>query len=83
MATVVERELDSRTRFAARRQASAEAAWVARQVNGRVEADALTSSGERHRRICEKAYFKAMDRGFAPGMELCDWLEAEREVDDA
>ena len=38
---------------------------------------------ERHKRIQELAYFKAQARGFAPGHELEDWLEAEREVDEA
>jgi hypothetical protein len=32
------------------------------------------------RRIEMQAYFKAKARGFAPGYELQDWLEAEREV---
>jgi hypothetical protein len=32
------------------------------------------------RRIEMNAYFKAKARGFAPGYELQDWLEAEREV---
>ena len=32
------------------------------------------------RRIEMSAYFKARARGFAPGYELQDWLEAEREV---
>jgi hypothetical protein len=32
--------------------------------------------------IREAAYCKAEARGFAPGHELDDWLEAEREVDD-
>lgn len=27
------------------------------------------------------AYFRAEHRGFAPGGELEDWLEAEREID--
>jgi Protein of unknown function (DUF2934) len=36
---------------------------------------------ERHRRISELAYRRAAERGFAPGNELEDWLEAEREVD--
>ena len=36
---------------------------------------------ERHRRICELAYRRAEQRGFAPGGEVDDWLEAEREVD--
>ncbi len=30
--------------------------------------------------IAERAYFKALDRGFAPGHELEDWLAAEREL---
>jgi hypothetical protein len=36
---------------------------------------------ERHRRICDLAYRRAEMRGFAPGHEQEDWLEAEREVD--
>jgi Protein of unknown function (DUF2934) len=36
---------------------------------------------ERYRRICELAYRRAEQRGFAPGSEVEDWLEAEREVD--
>jgi hypothetical protein len=36
---------------------------------------------ERHRRIGELAYRRASQRGFAPGNEVEDWLEAEREVD--
>jgi len=31
--------------------------------------------------IARAAYFRAMDRGFAPGDELADWLAAEAEVD--
>ncbi len=38
---------------------------------------------ERRRRIAQAAYFKSEHRGFAPGMELEDWLEAESEIDDA
>lgn len=37
----------------------------------------------RRRRIAEAAYFKSEHRGFAAGMELEDWLEAESEIDDA
>ena len=36
---------------------------------------------EWHRRIAEAAYFKAERRGFLPGLELQDWLEAERDID--
>ena len=36
---------------------------------------------ERHARIAEVAYRIAGHRGFTPGSEIADWLEAEREVD--
>jgi hypothetical protein len=35
----------------------------------------------RHQKIAEAAYFKAEQRGFAPGHALDDWLAAEREID--
>lgn len=31
-------------------------------------------------RVSEAAYLKAEQRGFEPGYELSDWLEAEQEV---
>ncbi len=31
-------------------------------------------------RIAELAYYKAESRGFEPGYEINDWLEAEREL---
>jgi hypothetical protein len=34
---------------------------------------------DRDAKIAELAYFKAESRGFEPGYELDDWLEAERE----
>ena len=39
------------------------------------------TAAERHRRISDLAYKRAEQRGFAPGNETEDWLEAEREVD--
>ncbi len=30
--------------------------------------------------VAQRAYYKAEKRGFTPGNELDDWLEAEREV---
>jgi hypothetical protein len=39
------------------------------------------TAAERHSRICDLAYRRAEQRGFAPGNEVEDWLEAEREVD--
>jgi hypothetical protein len=35
----------------------------------------------RHTLIAESAYLRAERRGFAPGHETDDWLEAEAEVD--
>jgi hypothetical protein len=36
---------------------------------------------ERRQRISEAAYYRAERRGFAPGYEERDWLEAESEMD--
>ena len=38
------------------------------------------SPEEVYRLIQESAYFKAKARGFAPGHEVQDWIEAELEV---
>lgn len=38
-------------------------------------------SDTREARIAERAYWRAEQRGFMPGQELDDWLQAEREVD--
>lgn len=38
-------------------------------------------SGARLQHIATAAYFKAEARGFQPGKELDDWLEAEAEFD--
>jgi hypothetical protein len=35
---------------------------------------------DRQRMIAEAAYYRAHARGFAPGYELEDWLQAEAEV---
>ena len=43
-------------------------------------AAAMNELEERHRRIAELAYFRAQQRGFAPGFEEEDWLAAEREI---
>ncbi len=36
---------------------------------------------ERRTHIAVAAYHKAEKRGFAPGAELQDWIEAEKEID--
>jgi hypothetical protein len=35
----------------------------------------------RQEQIAERAYFRALNRGFEPGHELEDWLAAEAEID--
>jgi hypothetical protein len=44
-------------------------------------ADAQTAPPNRWQRIQQRAYEIAQERGFTPGAELNDWLQAEREVD--
>lgn len=43
---------------------------------------ANTSDEERLHMIQEAAYYRAEKRSFAPGHEVEDWAEAEREIDD-
>ena len=40
----------------------------------------ILSAQERERLVAQAAYFRAEKRGFAPGAELQDWIEAEAEV---
>jgi len=40
----------------------------------------LLNVEERERLVAQAAYFRAEKRGFAPGCELQDWVEAEAEV---
>ena len=46
----------------------------------RTRAQANVSPDEMKRLIEEAAYFRAKARGFAPGHELEDWIQAEAEV---
>ena len=41
----------------------------------------LPAPFERERLIAEAAYFRAERRGFAPGGDMQDWLEAEAEIE--
>jgi hypothetical protein len=68
------------------RQASAEAWWLAKVLSSGAFAqgsgEPATGDG-REPRVRLLAYLKAQRRGFTPGHEVDDWLEAEREVDVA
>jgi hypothetical protein len=50
-----------------------------RKTNRKAEPTPLIAQ-ERTRRIAEAAYFIAERRGFAPGAELADWLQAEARI---
>lgn len=50
---------------------------------GRAPQPAPPGDPARRARIAISAYYRAERRGFAPGHEVEDWLEAEREVDRA
>jgi predicted transcriptional regulator len=41
------------------------------------------ATADRLKRIAEAAYRRAQNRNFAPGHDLEDWLEAEKEIDAA
>lgn len=71
---------------ATRKAPASEAATAARRDvsirSAALSARTATMAGEDRRRlIAEAAYFRAEQRGFAPGRELEDWLAAEIEVD--
>ena len=55
----------------------------ARQARGSQQPDSSSGSDEcpRAQMIAEAAYFRAERRGFAPGNEMSDWLEAEVDVE--
>ena len=40
----------------------------------------MPSATELYEMIAEAAYYRAQKRGFAPGAEAQDWLDAEAEV---
>ena len=57
------------------------AAIVKQEVNSDSEESGNTlNSVDLDARIAELAYLKAESRGFEPGHELEDWLEAEQEL---
>jgi hypothetical protein len=47
-----------------------------------VDEDAGADAGRRLECIATAAYYKAEERGFVPGMDVEDWLEAESEYDE-
>lgn len=59
---------------------SASSASTASTASGARQAGVGLSGDHRRDAIARAAYYRAEQRGFAPGYEVEDWLEAEREV---
>jgi hypothetical protein len=51
------------------------------RADGDSTADTQAAAPDRWQRIQRRAYEIAQERGFSPGAELNDWLQAEREFD--
>lgn len=45
------------------------------------EKSVCASAEDRQCMIAEAAYYRALARGFGPGCEVEDWLQAEAEID--
>lgn len=53
---------------------------VKEDISNSQEVNIDGTTREYNTKIAEIAYYKAESRGFAPGYELNDWLEAEQEL---
>ena len=55
----------------------------ARQARGSQQPDSSSANDDcpREQMIAEAAYFRAEQRGFVPGNEMSDWLQAEADVE--
>lgn len=67
-------------RAAPRKAGTPGAARTAPKASGKPLQDKPLSNEDLYNLIAETAYFKAKARGFAPGGEIQDWIEAEAEV---
>ena len=79
-----------KTQVTTKRSAIRKEAVVANALAGVAEAgidspapatkETTLDSGERRQMVAEAAYYRAAQRGFAPGSEVEDWLEAEAQI---
>jgi len=76
-------KVDPRLHRPANAEESVPEALVPDVVRTDVQQSAPETSQTRWARISRRAYELAQQRGFAPGAELSDWLQAEKEIDDA
>lgn len=73
--------VDPSTQRPANAEESAPETLVPDVVRSDLTREDVSSDTDRGRWIAERAYELAQARGFAPGAELDDWLQAEREYD--
>lgn len=76
-------KIDPRLRRPANADESVPEALVPDVVHSEAQQPAPESSQTRWSRIARRAYELAQQRGFTPGAELSDWLQAEQEIDAA
>jgi hypothetical protein len=76
-------KIDPRLNRPANAEESVPEALVADVVRHHVQQGAPDTPQTRWQRIARRAYELAQQRGFAPGAELSDWLQAEKEIDTA
>jgi len=74
-------KVDPATQRSANADESAPETLVPDVVRTHLTQSPIASDTDRDRWIAERAYSLAQARGFAPGGELDDWLQAEREYD--
>lgn len=73
--------VDPNTQRAANAEEAAPETLVPDVVRAHLTRETITTDVDRTRWISERAYELAQARGFAPGAELDDWLQAEREFE--
>jgi len=54
---------------------------VAARIRPMLKAVSSSDDCPREQMIAEAAYFRAQQRGFEPGNEMSDWLEAESDIE--
>ena len=69
-----------RQRLAKREVEPAAAAPVVKTAANTTEAAAMPNEAELRELISQAAYYRAEKRGFSPGLEAEDWMQAEAEV---
>jgi hypothetical protein len=73
--------VDPATQRAPNADEAAPETLVPEVVRTNLSREAVSGDADRGRWIAARAYELAQARGFAPGSELDDWLQAEREYD--